>query len=115
MFRQIEEIRDTLLNYLEARIELFQLETRERIEDLILKALYFLIGTLLVFVSLLFMLILVAVGINIGLDSPYAGYLIVLGLLVTLSAIWFLFRERWLSRLRVLLTRLSRKKEPVTP
>lgn len=115
MFRQIEEIRESLLNYLEARIELLQIEVRERIESVVLTALYFFIGAFLVFITLLFALILLSVGLNIWLDSRYAGYVIILSLFLILSLVWFLFRLQWLTALRSLLTRMAHKKESVDP
>lgn len=115
MFRQIEEIRETLFNYIESRIELLQLETRERIEAVILKALFFSIAAVLLFFTLLFLLILLSVGLNIWLDSRFAGYLIMLGVFGILSLLWFLFKIKWLSVLRAMLTKMAEKKEPQTP
>jgi uncharacterized membrane protein YqjE len=115
MFRQLEEIRATLLRYLEARIELFQLEQRDRIEQLILKLIYLSVGVFLLFIVGILVIILIAVGLNVWLDSQYAGYLIVLGLFMILALVWFLFRPRWLSILRALLAKMAEQKQTDNP
>ncbi|MBU1820951.1 MAG: phage holin family protein [Bacteroidetes bacterium] len=115
MFRQLEEIRATLLRYLETRIELFQLEQRDRIEQLILKLIYLSVGAFLLLVIGILAIILLAVGLNVWLESRYAGYLIVLGFFMILALLWFLFRPRWLSILRVLLAKMAEEKQAGNP
>ena len=115
MFRKIEEIRETLLHYLESRIELFQLEQRDRVERLILKTIYLGTGLFLLFMVFLLGIILLAIGLNSWLDSPYAGYLILFGFFVVIALVWFLFRTRWYDLLRMLISKRVQKKEMINP
>ncbi|TDB69045.1 phage holin family protein [Arundinibacter roseus] len=110
MFRQIEEIRETLFKYLETRIELFQIETRDRIEQLIITLLFFLIGASFLIVVLILSILLLVALLNQWLDSRYAGYLIMIGFFAALAGIWFVKRTAVLLFLRRIITKAMQEK-----
>lgn len=115
MFRQIEEIRETLFKYLESRIELLQIDTRDRFEQVLLKLLYLLLGAFFVLILLILVVIMIGVGLNTWLESRYMGYLIMLIFFSVLTLVWFGLREKWLSLLRLVVNKIVQAKQSIEP
>ena len=86
MFKQLEEIKDTLYKYIEVRTELFKTESQEKIENVAVQIVYFVIITCFGFGVLLFVLIVIASLLNNWLESHYIGFLIMLILFIMLLA-----------------------------
>lgn len=86
MLEHLEEIRENIFRYLEARIELFTLESRGKIEEGVVVGIHGIILALFGTMTLIFLFILLAAYLNQVLDSKYLGFLIVAGffLLVTI-------------------------------
>ncbi len=78
MFKQLEEIRDTLYKYVEVRTELFKAESQEKLESVAVQVLYLVVITCLGFGVVLFILTLVASLLNNWLESRYLGFLVML-------------------------------------
>lgn len=115
MFRQIEEIRETLFKYLESRIELIQIDTRDRFEQVLLKLLYLLLGAFFILILLILVVIMISIGLNTWLDSRYLGYLIMLVFFILLTTVWFVFRAKWLSLLRLVVNKIVQAKQSIEP
>jgi hypothetical protein len=79
MSRPIEDLFDTLLRYIESRIDLFKIQTRDRIEQAIVTAIYFAIVAGAGLVILILLVIMAGTYLNHLLDSSYLGFLILLG------------------------------------
>ncbi|WP_428653865.1 phage holin family protein [Runella sp.] len=88
MFERIEEVRNYLFKYLEARLELIKTETQERIENIVIQLIYLVVLLILASLTCIFLFIIIAVGINEWLDSRYAGFLIMFGLLLLITFFW---------------------------
>ncbi len=109
MIKQLEEIRDTLFEFLETRINLFQVETRERIEKIILQMIYIALVLSLTVVILTFLLLLLANYLNQVLQNPYAGYLIIIGFFSLSLLLCLVFRKPFIRLLRYLLENILKK------
>ncbi|WP_128545524.1 phage holin family protein [Larkinella soli] len=88
MLEKIEEIRESLFKYLEARIELFKLETRNRVEDGVVQGVHGIVLGFLATITTIFLFSLLAAYLNEVLDSRYLGFLIVAGFFLVLTLIW---------------------------
>jgi phosphoglycerol transferase MdoB-like AlkP superfamily enzyme len=115
MFRQIDEIRETIFKYLESRLELIQIDTRDKFEQVILKLVYLFLGALFIMIVLLLVVIMISIGLNIWLGSSYAGYLIILMFFIILTTIWFAYRPKWLSLLRLVANKIVQTNQPSEP
>ncbi|GAA4468007.1 hypothetical protein GCM10023189_52590 [Nibrella saemangeumensis] len=89
MLEKLDEIRENIFRYLEARIELFKLETRSKVEEGAVTGTYFVGLALLATITTIFVFTLLAAFLNHVLDSRYLGFLIVAGFFLILTAIWF--------------------------
>lgn len=101
MLERFEEIRENIFRYLEARIELFTLETRGKIEEGVVVGIHGIILALLVTMTTIFLFSLLAAYLNYVLDSLYLGFLIVAGFFLLLTLIWLLAKDFVKSKIRV--------------
>ncbi len=90
MFKQLEEIRDTLYKYIEVRTELFKAESQEKLENVAVQVVYLVVIICLGFGVALFVLTLIASLLNHWLESRYLGFLIMLILFLLLLALGLL-------------------------
>ncbi|MGA0556971.1 phage holin family protein [Larkinella sp. VNQ87] len=90
MLEKLEEIRESIFKFLEARIELFKLETRSQVENIALKAVHGIVLGFLATITTIFLFSLLAAYLNELLDSRYLGFLIVAGFFLLLTLIWAL-------------------------
>ncbi len=88
MLERLDEIRENIFRYLEARIELFTLETRGKVEEGVVAAVHAIVLGFLSTITLIFLLALLAAYLNEVLDSQYLGFLIVAGFFLTLTLVW---------------------------
>ncbi|MBO0950074.1 phage holin family protein [Fibrella forsythiae] len=88
MLERLEEIRENIFRYIEARIELFTLETRGKVEEGAVTAVHGVILGFLATITTIFLFILLAAWINEATDSRYVGFLIVAVLFLVLTIIW---------------------------
>lgn len=93
MLEKLDEIRENIFRYLEARFELFKLETRSKVEEGAVTATYFIGMAFLVLLTVVFIFSLLAAFLNSVLDSRYLGFLIVAGFFMILTAIWFFAKD----------------------
>ena len=90
---------DTLTRYIETKLELFKIEIKEEISTLIAKGLVFMAMSTFVLIGLIFGLGALATWLNEMLESEFAGYLIVFGLMIVLSAFIYLKRSSLESKI----------------
>ncbi|MBC7569266.1 MAG: phage holin family protein [Spirosoma sp.] len=101
MLERFEEIRENIFRYLEARIELFTLETRGKIEEGVVVGIHGIVLALLATMTTIFLFSLLAAYLNYVLDSLYLGFLIVAGFFLLLTLIWLLAKDFVKSKIRV--------------
>ncbi|MCF2495320.1 phage holin family protein [Dyadobacter chenhuakuii] len=111
MLSQLEEIKDTLFKYFETRIDLFKIETRDKIERAVVMGLYGAILLCIALTVLILMVILLGTFLNKWLDSDYLGYLILLGVFILKLVIWIVFREKLIQFIRGIIVRFVKIKE----
>ena len=111
MFSQLEEIKDTLFKYLETRIDLFKIETRDRIEKAVVMAVYAALTLSIILVIIILTVILLGTFLNKWLHSDYLGYLILLGAFVLKLILWITLRERFVEMLRKIIVRFVSVKD----
>ena len=111
MLSQLEEIKDTLFKYFETRIDLFKIETRDKIERAVVMGLYGAILLCIALTVLILLVILLGTFLNKWLDSDYLGFLILLGVFVLKLVIWIVFREKLIKFIRGILVRFIKIKE----
>ncbi|MCF0049197.1 phage holin family protein [Dyadobacter sp. LJ53] len=111
MLSQLEEIKDTLFKYFETRIDLFKIETRDKIERAVVMALYGAILLCIALTVLILLVILLGTFLNKWLDSDYLGYLILLGVFVLKLVIWIVFRDKLIEFIRGIIVRFVKVKE----
>ncbi|WP_338874107.1 phage holin family protein [Spirosoma sp. SC4-14] len=88
MLERLEEIRENIFRYLEARIELFTLETRAKVEEGVVVGIHGIVLALLSTMTLIFLFSLLAAYLNEVTNSRYMGFLIVAGFFLLLTLIW---------------------------
>ncbi len=88
MLERLEEIRENIFRYIEARIELFTLETRGKVEEGAVTAVHGVILGFLATITTIFLFSLLAAYLNEVTDSRYLGFLIVAGFFLILTIIW---------------------------
>ena len=111
MLNQLEEIKDTLFKYFETRIDLFKIETRDKIERAVIMAIY---AALIISIGLtIFILIVILLGtfLNKWLDSDYLGFLILLGVFALALAICIALKENLIRFIRRIIIRFTAEKE----
>ncbi|MCF2516098.1 phage holin family protein [Dyadobacter sp. CY351] len=111
MLSQLEEIKDTLFKYFETRIDLFKIETRDKIERAVVMGLYGAILLCIALTVLILMVILLGTFLNKWLDSDYLGYLILLGVFILKLVIWIVFKEKLIQFIRGTIVRFVKIKE----
>jgi hypothetical protein len=88
MLERLEEIRENIFRYLEARIELFTLETRGKVEEGVVVGIHGIVLALLSTMTIIFLFSLLAAYLNEVTDSRYMGFVIVAGFFLLLTIIW---------------------------
>lgn len=111
MISQLEEIKDTLFKYFETRIDLFKIETRDKIERAVVMAVYAALVLCIALTILILVVILVGTFLNQWLDSDYLGYLILLGVFILKLVIWIIWKEKFINLIRDIIVRFARDKE----
>ena len=84
---KFNEFKDNIVKLIEAKFELTKLSFQEKIEGIAVQAIYVLVLFILSITVIIFLSILLAVGLNIWLESAWLGYLIIfliyVGILLT--------------------------------
>ncbi|MBE9465464.1 phage holin family protein [Dyadobacter subterraneus] len=111
MFSQLEEIKDTLFKYFETRIDLFKIETRDKIERAAVTGVYALLILSIALVVLILIVILLGTFLNKWLHSDYLGYLILLGVFVLKLTLSIVFRTKLIGFIRNIIIRFVQIKE----
>ncbi len=111
MLSQLEEIKDTLFRYFETRIDLFKIETRDRIERAVIMAVYGALTLSLFLVIVILGVVLLGTFLNKWLHSDYLGYVILLAVFLLKMIFWLVFKEKWVEIIRSLIIRFVRIKE----
>ncbi|MFD2573705.1 phage holin family protein [Spirosoma soli] len=101
MLERLEEIRENIFRYLEARIELFTLETRGKLEEGVVVGVHGIVLALLGTMTTIFIFSLLAAYLNEVTDSRYLGFLIVAGFFLLLTVIWLAAKDFFKSKIRV--------------
>ena len=101
MFERLEEIRENIFRYLEARIELFTLESRGKLEEGVVVAIHGVVLALLATMTVIFLFSLLAAYLNEVTNSKYVGFLIVAGFFLLLSVVWITAKDFFKSKIRV--------------
>lgn len=101
MLERLDEIRENIFRYLEARIELFTLETRGKLEEGVVVGVHGIVLALLGTMTTIFIFSLLAAYLNEVLDSRYVGFLIVAGFFLLLTVIWIAAKDFFKSKIRV--------------
>ena len=102
MLEKIDEIRDSIFKYLEARIELFKLETRNKVEEGAVQAIHGVVLGFLATITTIFLFSLLAAWLNHLTDSRYLGFLIVAGFFLVLTVIWVAAKNFFVARIRTM-------------
>jgi len=105
MLSQLEEIKDTLFKYFETRIDLFKIETRDKIEKAVVMAIYAALLLCVGLTILILVVILIGTFLNKLLNSDYLGYVILLGLFIIKLILGIVFREKLVSLIRNILVK----------
>jgi predicted membrane protein len=102
MLEHLEEIRENIFRYLEARIELFTLETRSKIEEGVVVGIHGIVLALLGSMTIIFLFTLLAAYLNEVTDSRYLGFLIVALFFLLTTVFWFAAKNFLKARIRVI-------------
>ncbi len=102
MIERLEEIRENIFRYLEARIELFTLETRGKIEEGVVSGVHGLVMVLLGMMTTIFLFSLLAAYLNKVFDSLYLGFLVVAGFFLILTILWVAGKDFFTARIRTM-------------
>lgn len=100
MLERLEEIRENIFRYLEARIELFTLESRGKIEEGVVVGVHGIVLALLGTMTLIFLFSLLAAFLNQVLDSRYLGFLIVAAFFLILTLLWLFAKDFFKDKIR---------------
>lgn len=111
MLSQLEEIKDTLFKYFETRIDLFKIETRDKIERAVVMGIYAAILLCLGITILILLVILLGTFLNKWLHSDYLGFVILLGVFIIKLAITIIWKETWITLIRKIIVRFVSEKE----
>ena len=111
MLSQLEEIKETLFKYFETRIDLFKIETRDKIERAVVMAIYAALVLCIALTILILIVILLGTFLNKWLNSDYLGYLIMLGFFVINLVIWIVLKEKLIGMIRGIIVRFIKEKE----
>ncbi|OJV21212.1 MAG: hypothetical protein BGO21_10050 [Dyadobacter sp. 50-39] len=111
MLSQLEEIKDTLFKYFETRIDLFKIETRDKIERAVVMGIFASILLCLGLTILILLVILLGTFLNKWLHSDYLGFVILLGVFILKLAITIIWKETWIKLIRKIIVRFVSAKE----
>ncbi|GAB3565886.1 hypothetical protein GCM10027578_14140 [Spirosoma luteolum] len=111
MLEHLEEIRENIFRYLEARIELFTLETRSKIEEGVVVGIHGIVLALLATMTTIFLFSLLAAYLNEVTDSRYLGFLIVAGFFLIMTLIWAMAKDVMKSRIRLMAYKTIKKNQ----
>jgi len=111
MLSQLEEIKETLFKYFETRIDLFKIETRDKIERAVVMGIYAAILLCLGLTILILLVILLGTFLNKWLHSDYLGFVILLGIFVVKLVITIIWKETWITAIRKIIVRFVSVKE----
>lgn len=111
MLSQLEEIKDTLFKYFETRIDLFKIETRDKIERAVVVGIYAAILLCLGLTILILLVILLGTFLNKWLHSDYLGFVILLGVFIIKLAVTIIWKETWIRLIRKIIVRFVSVKE----
>lgn len=100
MLERLEEIRENIFRYLEARIELFTLETRGKVEEGVVVGIHGIVLALLGTMATIFLFSLLAAYLNEVTNSRYVGFLIVAGFFLLLTIIWLAAKDFFKGKIR---------------
>lgn len=100
MLERLEEIRENIFRYLEARIELFTLETRGKVEEGVVVGIHGIVLALLGTMTTIFLFSLLAAFLNEVTNSRYLGFLIVAGFFLLLTIVWLAAKDFFKSKIR---------------
>jgi predicted membrane protein len=100
MLEHLEEIRENIFRYLEARIELFTLETRSKIEEGVVVGVHGIVLALLGSMTTIFLFSLLAAYLNEVTNSRYLGFLIVALFFLLLTILWYAAKNFFKARIR---------------
>ena len=101
MLERLEEIRENIFRYLEARIELFTLETRGKLEEGVVVGVHGVVLALLGTMTTIFIFSLLAAYLNEVTNSRYVGFMIVAGFFLILTVTWIAAKEFFKSKIRI--------------
>lgn len=99
-FLKINELKDNLVNLIEAKFELTKLNVQDKIEGIAVRAVYALFTFILSVVVVVFLSILIAIGINLLLKSAWIGFLIMFLLYAILLSIFIYSKEAVLRSIK---------------
>lgn len=111
MLSQLEDIKDTLFKYFETRIDLFKIETRDKIERAVVMGIYGGVLLCLGLTILILLIILLGTFLNKWLNSDYLGYVILLGVFVIMLVTAIVWKEKWIGMIRKIIVRFVSVKE----
>ena len=111
MLSQLEEIKETLFKYFETRIDLFKIETRDKIERAVVMAVYATVLLCLALTVLILVIILLGTFLNKWLHSDYLGYLILLGVFVLKLIICIVLKEKLIRFIRKSIVNILKEKD----
>lgn len=100
MLERLEEIRENIFRYIEARIELFTLETRGKVEEGAVTAVHGVILGFLATITTIFLFSLLAAYLNEVTDSRYIGFLIVAAFFLILTIVWAISKPSMIGMIR---------------
>ncbi len=106
MLERITEIRDTLLAYVEARVEMLRTDFQARFEDTVVLIVYFVLLVAAATAGLIFLFALLAAALNIWLQSQYVGWLLVFLLFALPFVCLVVFKRFFLRLIRQLLNQI---------
>ncbi len=94
MINQLDEIKDTLFKYLESRLDLFKIETRGKVEEVLVTIVYGVLIFGIFLVAIVLGMVMLGEYLNQKLHSEYLGMLILFGLALLKLVIWIVFRKQ---------------------
>ena len=100
MLEHLEEIRENIFRYLEARMELFTLESRGKLEEGVVIGVHGIVLALLSTMTLIFLFSLLAAYLNEVTNSRYIGFLIVAAFFLLLTIFWVAAKDFLKAKIR---------------
>ncbi|AFK02951.1 hypothetical protein Emtol_1809 [Emticicia oligotrophica DSM 17448] len=92
-FLKIGELKENLIKLIEAKFELTKLNVQDKIEGIVVKAVYALMTFILGIVVLIFLSILLALGLNHLLHTTWLGFLIMFGVYALILSIFIFAKD----------------------